>query len=55
MQMQHSATMARGTAKVMENFTTTSNPTSIQPTKKIISKGTTVTKSNSNSKRNKLV
>ena len=36
--------MARGTAKVMEKLTTTSNPTSTQRTKKMISKGTTVTK-----------
>jgi len=42
--MQHSATMARGTAKVMEKLTTTSSPTSTQCTKKMISKGTTVTK-----------
>jgi len=36
--------MARGTAKVTEKLTTTSNPTSTQTTKKMISKGTTVTK-----------
>jgi len=36
--------MARGTAKVMEKLTTASNSTSTQPTKKMISKGTTVTK-----------
>jgi len=42
--MQQSASMARGTAKVTEKHTTKSNPTSTQPTKKMISKVTTVTK-----------
>jgi len=43
-QMQQSVTMARGTAKVTEKVTSTSNPTSTPPTKKMISKGTKVTK-----------
>ena len=37
--------MAKGTAKVMEKLTTTSNPTSTQRTKKMVWKGTKVTKS----------